>query len=157
MCLKAINGLFLFVATFLFQGCTSIKDLSSQSPYAEWMGRQYVLEQDCYVFKVNDNPSVPFVGRDLYRLPADVAPQFVDEHSNEDKILGILQKGSKFTIVGIHEVRNIEGVVRDFEATFDEKTGRFHGAVLNVRFLTDWTKIPPVFNETLAMPVPQAK
>jgi hypothetical protein len=157
MCIRIFNRLVLFAVLFLCGGCTTITDLSSQSPYAEWMGRQFVLVQDCYVFKFKDDKRTLYVGRGINLMPPDVAPQFVNKQFNGMTLLGILKRGSKFTIVGCYEERDIEDVIRNFEATLNEKTGEFRGAILNVAFLTDLTKNPPVFNEVLAKPLATSK
>jgi hypothetical protein len=157
MCLSSFNKLLLVVLLSSSYGCTTISDLSSQSPYVEWVGRQFVLTQDCYVFKVKEKPGTLYVGRNLYLMPSEVAPQFVDKHFSDITILGILRTGSQFTIVGCYEERDIGNVTKNFEATLDEKDDKFSAAVFNVKYLTDLTKRPPLFDEALTKLVPRSK
>jgi hypothetical protein len=139
----------------LLQGCVSSRDISSQVPYSELIGKKFVLQQNCYVYWFKENKSPLSVGIDETGngqfLPNKVNAEFIQKELKYVRISGIMPKGSVFTIVGCIEERRPEDTFRRFKATFENTTTQW--GVLDVSDLTDMSKSPPEFLENLAKPV----
>lgn len=89
--LKLINGVTLAaVMVFLCAGCTSIVDLSDESPYKEMIGRCYVLEQDMQIREAC------WILGDLVLTPH--SPGFCLHESKE-----AVAKGTEIVIVAVRE------------------------------------------------------
>lgn len=133
------------------------EDISSISPYVEFMGKKYILQQDCYVWKSFEGRTQIWVESpsiNNHYLPKEVNPEFIHEKIYQnDEIIGIMPKGSVFTIIGCEQERSIDYNYRRFKATFEDSL--FQGTIFNVSRLTDMTKNPPAFKNDLAKPLDQ--
>jgi hypothetical protein len=144
----------MILTAFLFQGFVSVRDLSSQSPYSEWLGKKFVLQQSCYVYQTRETGSELFVGNASVRhfLPEDVSSNFINQKIGKDGlIVGILPQGSVFTIAGCKEQRSPEDVFDRFEAIFQNTS--YQQQIFIVSDLTDMRKTPPEFLQNLAKPL----
>jgi len=139
----------LFFVVLSLQGCSSIKDVSARYPYSEKIGKTYILQHDCYIFRFKDSWTI-YVGQDIYGLPKEVVPNFVNNPKGDDIILGVAPKGSVFKVVGCNEARTPENITQEYQAVFEDRTAAFPELIVNVMFLTDYTKTPPVFDIQLA-------
>ena len=142
----------------LLQGCASDRDISSQSPYSELVGKKFVLLRDCYIVRTMSDHSqigVDSATRGGYAyMPKEVSPQFIHRRVDQDvEIAGILPKGSVFTIVGCEERRSPENDFKMFKATFEVQNPEFQGLVFNIAELTNMAKGTPTFLNDLAKPV----
>src|ERR1700679_63330 len=108
----------------LFQGCVErTEDVSLQSPYSELMNKKFILHQDCYIYKYLDDRKRLFVGnysRDYSELPKEVSSQFLGKQFNSVIIVGIVPKGSVFTIVRLEIAYTFESSYRDVFASFED-------------------------------------
>ncbi len=151
---RSIILLVAILMTFLFQGCVGTRDVSSQSPYSELMGKKFVLQQDCYVYRFKDENRIR-IGIDGggygQFLPNQVSPEFIQKQLKYVEIFSIMPKESLFIIVGCEEEREPENTFRRFKAMFANSS--IQGQVLDVSDLTDMSKTPPVFREKLAAPI----
>lgn len=154
MKMRSIIILAAIPIALLLQGCLfypRFYDVSARSPYAEMMGKKFVLKQDCYACG-NVKAGKLSVGVPGRFLPA-VSPLFINKKlDNGIVIAGILNQGSVFTIVGCIDQYDPEnGHFGSFKATFE--TPSFQGVIFDVSELTDMAKVPPEFLDSLAKPL----
>ncbi|HSY74353.1 MAG TPA: hypothetical protein VK810_02695 [Dongiaceae bacterium] len=137
----------------LFQGCKSVRDIGSQSPYSEMIGEKFVLEQDCYIFRFKDKRDTLFVANSsmVRYLPDIVSLELAQKKYKNVEIVGIIGKGSVFTVVACMEEKSPEDIFQRFKATFDNPS--FNGEIIDVSYLTDLTKTPPEFEAISAKPL----
>ena len=153
--MKIASALLVMVLLIpLCQGCVGTRDISSQRPYSSLIGKKYILRQSCYVYRTRETGDRLFVGNASvgHFLPEEVTPHFIGRQTGGGvTIEGILPQGTMFTIVSCEEERHPEDIFRRLKATFQNAS--FGGQALDVSDLTDMSKEPPAFRETLAVPV----
>src|ERR1051326_4618676 len=147
------SGLFLLIGTIalpLLASCGyRVKSLNHIQPYASFIGKKFVLKDDCYVnrFKGREGTGKPVEitppGEDL--LPTTISTNFIGWENVSSKILGIIRKGSVFTVVGAHRA-TIPFSLRDYYyvVVFDDPDNAKWGEC-NTFWISDF-KEPPHFN-----------
>jgi hypothetical protein len=115
------------------------------------MGGKYILQQDCYIYQTQETGTNLFVGNASvgHFLPEQISPEFINKKiDNDGLIVGILRKGTMFIIVGCEEERRPEDLFRRFKVRLESSS--FQGLICDVSDLTDMSKNPPVFRDSLA-------
>jgi hypothetical protein len=155
--MKYESIVFLLVAIALsvvYEGCTSVSDVSKQTPYSEMIGKKFVLLQDCYVYQTKETGTNLFVGNAAvgHFLPVEVSSAFINKKIGKDVlIVGILYDGTIFKTVRCEKQQSPEDMFLHYKAQFEKSS--FNGPTLDVSDLTDMTKNPPVFRDGLAKPL----
>jgi len=155
--MKYKSIVFLLVAialSVIYEGCTSVSDVSTQTPYSEMMGKKFVLLQDCYVYRTKETGTNLFVGNAAigHFLPVEVSSAFINKKIGKDVlIVGILHEGTMFKIVKCEKQQSPEDVFLRFKVQLEKSS--FQESILDVSDLTDMTKNPPVFRNGMAKPL----
>ena len=139
-------------ACALLTACVHYEDISNREPYSAMVGSRFELKQDCYVFRYHSRKQLYVINpsRDD-TLPRPVDRIYVGKSDEKGEIVGIVGKGTLFTIVGCEDERRPESTYIDYKASF--KITPFDNEVLDVVFLTDLTQKPPKFLEEMVQEV----
>ncbi len=122
--------LLLLLAFFVYQR-NSVKTeyVNGLPAYNALPGREYIFEQDCYVFKLKDHDtSWPLVGshQTVAALPAVVAAKAVGTETPEVRLLDIVRTGDRFKIVSVRRDRGRTATAVTFEILFlDEEKRKY--------------------------------
>jgi hypothetical protein len=147
--MKKKNLMIVVAVSLSLVGCMFTKDISGRADYANVIGAKYALNTDCYALRYADQKQSILVGSpDRVRaLPEIVDQQYINHHFGMYIILGVLKKGTAFTIVGAEEEKSPVQTSVYLKAKFEDSS--FKGRIFDVFLLTDDTKSPPVFMTNL--------
>ena len=170
-----IKLLFLVAALILLLiGCTT--DLSKRTPYLEALGKEFVLQQDLYIYYCNDYdehswlsfPSKLRLGITTnlpatfdYDLPRTVEEKYIGAKNSYVTLQGILWKGTTVTIKRIIKRKAVDNVYYFY--LISPTQGDFAGQEINPSDLINifenppysktWSD-PPIFDPKYALPLP---
>jgi hypothetical protein len=97
------------------------------APYANLPGRDYILQQDCYIFKLKHHASDwPFIGSHaaVPALPETVSASRVGTETDEARILGVLKVGEHFKVVSVRRDQSRKATVISFEVLLADESNR---------------------------------
>ena len=108
------------VATGVYLQRTHLKStyVNGVVPYNTLLNREYVLEQDCYLFKLTDrDTSWPLIGDHtlVAALPAEVTEKNIGAQLPGVRILDVVRLGTRFKIVSVRRDESHDGVNVTFE------------------------------------------
>ena len=96
-------------------------------PYTTLPGRAFILERDCYVFKLKDHDtSWPLIGdHDVVpELPAEVKPENIGASLPGVRILDLVRVGDRFRIVSVRRDESRTQTRVTFEILLDNEATR---------------------------------
>jgi hypothetical protein len=99
-------------------------------PYTALPGMLYVVEKDCYVFKLKDaNSDWPYVGSHevVPALPETVSAKEVGADLPGVRILDVIHIGDHFRIASVRRDESKKGTKITFEVLLDDDTSRKYG------------------------------
>ncbi len=157
----------------LLVSCT--KNLSQREPYLQAIGKQFVLQQDVYIYYFNDYDKYHWLSfpcklrigqitpKDsfFYNLPSTVEEKHIGTKNSEVTLKGILWKGSTFTIKRIVRQKTVDncyyfylilpnqGFFKDQEINPSDFVNIFE----NPPYTPHWSD-PPIFDPKYALPLP---
>ncbi len=157
----------LMVLALLLVSCSWLPQktvyLNQDKFYKDFIGKKYILIKDCYVFKVVSDSSFkyPMIAcPDTYRwLPSPVNQGLIGKtYNNSDNILGVITKGSQFSIFSIKEYSNFETSRVVFELKFEDNNINVKWPVLETSQILkavprQETSIHRIIDENVAQPV----
>ncbi len=148
-------------------GCSITKNISNQPPYNQCIGKKFILKEDMYIFKFHGSfqGAIARPNNGMMGLPRYVNKKYLeDDHFGKNNhyltILGIVPKGSIFTIITVINRRTFEGAYVDFLIDFDDfpitKKGLLSIDICNLKnppYTPHWSD-PPIFEAKFAEPLP---
>lgn len=147
---------FFCLANFI--GCTKKTDLSSTEPYAQAIGKSFVLQQDYYIFKFNDSPDL-LIGK-ISEIPDEVNSKYIGFRFHEGVIIEIVKQKELFQIQRIIETQTIEDSYYDYYVSIPPRNILINASFLatdeifhNPPFTKTWSD-PPIFDPKAALPLP---
>lgn len=156
-------GLVVWFAWFQIN-TTKISYVNGLSPYDVVPGREYILQQDCFVFadRVNPTSGFPLLGTNhrsartrVAALPEKAAPDLRNQDLGAVRILEIVPRGTRFLITSVRrEQSRRAGTVISYEAKFMDGVERaFQKVDLRPLLLATGSdgQVPAV-DETIAVP-----
>jgi hypothetical protein len=126
-----IAALACLVAAYAFWQRNAVKTsyVNGLAPYTNLPGRDYILQQDCYIFKLKHRSSDwPFLGTHAVapELPEAVRDSLVGTETEGARILGVLKVGDHFKVVSVRRDQSRTQTVISFEVILaDESTRRY--------------------------------
>lgn len=162
--MKWIVGLLLlaFVGGFYWYESGSVKSsyVNGLPEYRSLPNRQYILEQDCYIFKLlGHNTDWPLVGThdQVPDLPAEVSARNVGATFAGVRIIDVARVGSQFKLMSVRRDEARRGTTITFEILFADEADRMYPR-LDAYYLLDHTPEaggrPPTFLERAVVPRP---
>lgn len=156
---KLYSPLLLLFCFVFFTACETKTDLSSIEPYVRALGKEFVLQKDYYVFKV-DNGMHLCIGEDFY-LPKSVDKKYIGLKNGDAYIVGIAKKGTILKIKKfIEEYATLAGtfdylyVAIDGHSDFgDVNADSLRNSIHNPPTTKTWSD-PPIFDPKAALPLP---
>jgi hypothetical protein len=117
------------LAVGVYQQLNSVKTtyVNGLTPYTTLPGRGYILERDCYIFKLKrDDTSFPLLGahETVPELPADVKEANIGADLPGVRILGVLRVGDHFRIVSVRRDKSRTRTTVTFEILLDNEDSR---------------------------------
>ena len=151
------NGLLgLFVSFSLFLGgCLAIMNQNEKQTAQRWIGRQFRIVTDLYVFTGGEGPT--YMGANLgslKELPHEVCEKNVGEETLNYRIVGIVRSGSIFTVDKVRYTRPVGA--KNFSLVGRVKGTQSYWESIDVSFLqqgrngetpADIVLLPQVFQE----------
>lgn len=142
-----------------FNGCKERTVLNAKEPYIQAVAKQFVLQNDYYVFKV-DGATRPYIGENFY-LPRSIDPKYIGSKNGEVCVLGIAKKGTAIKVEKfIEEYVTLAGT---FDYLYVSIDGHVDFGDVNADSLTNslnnppttktWSD-PPIFDPKAALPLP---
>ncbi len=119
------------LAGFVFLRLTTVKTtyVNGLAPYTTIPGREYILERDCYIFKLKAHDTDwPLIGASdtVPDLPREVNPANIGADLPNVRILGILRVGDHFRIVSVRRDVSRTTTTYSFEILLqDENTRKY--------------------------------
>lgn len=99
------------------------------APYTNLPGRDFILQRDCYIFKLKHHPSDwPFLGshETVPDLPEEVKEASIGTEAGDARLLGVLRVGDHFKIASVRRDQGSAATVISFEVTLpNESTRRY--------------------------------
>jgi hypothetical protein len=151
----------LGLAAFFFvsqRNATKTSYVNGLPEYNQLPNREYIFEQDCYIFKFKQrDTSWPLVGAHdgVPALPESVDPKNIGADLPDVRILDIVRAGARFKLVSVRRDENREGTTITFEILFLDEAERKY-ARLDAFYLLDHspekTGAAPKFIERYAVP-----
>ena len=127
--LAAVVAVMLGAFVYLQRHSTKTTYVNGLAPYTKLPNREFVLEKDCYIFKLKaEDTSWPLIGahETVDALPEDVAPAHVGEDLPGARILDVLHVGDHFRIVSVRRDESRAKTTVTFEVLLaDENTRKF--------------------------------
>jgi len=156
---KSYSHFFLVLCcSVFFIGCQERTDLSVKRPYAHVIGKQFVLQRDYYIFKV-DGATHPYIGEYFY-LPKFIDEKYIGSKNGDAYILGIAKKGTVIKIKKfIEEYITLAGtfdylyVSIDGYSDFGDVNANSLSNSLNNPPTTKTWSDPPIFDPKAALPL----
>lgn len=118
---------------------TKISYVNGLSPYDVVPGREYILQQDCFVFVDRDHPTTgfPLLGtnhRDartrVAGLPETASNDAVGKHFASVRILDVIPRGTRFLVTSVRrEQSRHAGTVISYEAKLTDNIERAYQKV----------------------------
>jgi hypothetical protein len=117
------------VAGAVYLQLSSVKTtyVNGLTPYTTFPGRGYILEKDCYIFKLRSHATDwPLVGahETVPELPAEVKEANVGADLPGVRILGVLRMGDHFRIASVRRDESRAGTTVSFEVALDNESSR---------------------------------
>jgi hypothetical protein len=102
------------------------------APYNRIPGKEYILEHDCYVFKIKDHDTswpligakVPGTPADSLNLPAEITEKSVGANLPNLRILDVVRSGARFKIVSVRRDEGRQGTHITFEILLLDEADR---------------------------------
>jgi hypothetical protein len=97
------------------------------APYTHLAGREYIVEQDCYIFKLKEHDtSWPLLGSQatVPELPAQVSPANVGADMPGVRILDVVRIGDHFRIASVRRDAGRAGTRITFEIVLADESSR---------------------------------
>jgi hypothetical protein len=97
------------------------------STYNNLPGREYILQRDCYLFKLDDRPSSwPYLGDFgvVASLPAEVDYKHLNIKHPTGRIIDVVRTGSRFKLVSVRRDESRHGTSISFELLFSDEDQR---------------------------------
>lgn len=150
---------FIFLSVWL-TACNQYTDLSTEQPYAEAIGKNFVLQQDYYIFKFTDNNEV-VIGK-ANQLPKLISQKYIGFKSGNLTIVGIAKSGQLFLIEKIIEKKTLEDYYYNYyillsslnsSQIYEINASLLCNALHNPPFTKTWSD-PPIFDPKAALPLP---
>ena len=157
----------------LLASCTI--DLNRQEPYFRAIGKQFVLQQDLYIYYFNDYNKYPYLvplpcklylgttagfGSLSYDLPEKVEEKYIGSKNSYFTLLGILSKGTVMSVKRIVEHKTLDNsytlyIVSPNQGSFENQEIDSFGICdfSNPPFTKTWSD-PPIFKAEYALPLP---
>jgi hypothetical protein len=121
----------LLIALVLSAGCASERILTNSPDFRAVDGKHFTLLKECYIFReVRERHKYPFVGFNSLTPGIGIpgfprnAKEFVGKRVNSVEILGVLPKGTTFTVVQLRQVSGFENTVTSFDIAPDGALGK---------------------------------
>ena len=117
------------VAVFAVLQSRSVKTtyVNGLPPYTSLPGLEYILERDCYVFKLKGHDTDwPLLGtRDTVpELPAEVTPANIGADLSGVRILDVIHVGDHFRIASVRREESRKGTTISFEVLLSDESSR---------------------------------
>jgi hypothetical protein len=117
------------LAGFVFLRLTTVKTtyVNGLAPYTTIPGREYILERDCYIFKLKAHDTDwPLIGASdtVPDLPREVNPANIGADLPNVRILGILRVGDHFRIVSVRRDVSRTATTYSFEILLQDESTR---------------------------------
>lgn len=101
---RGYAGLITIMIVMIFSACRpALRDVSSQGPYREAIGKKFILQRDLYVYKFHDSPllqlgSANNMPPDSMGVPEEVDEKYIGLNAEYLTLKGVVKKGQVFTI-----------------------------------------------------------
>ena len=117
------------LAGYVYWQSHSVKTsyVNGLAPYTNLPGRDFILQRDCYIFKLKRQGSDwPLLGAHatVPQLPEDVAESKVGTETSEVRILGVLRIGDHFRIASVRRDEGRTGTKIAFEVSLADESSR---------------------------------
>lgn len=172
--MKSLPPLLAIAIAVLLIGCT--KNLSRRAPYREAIGKQFVLQQDLYVYYCNDYEEGSWLSFPCKLrlgtttnlpatfdngLPRTVKEKYIGTKNSYITLAGILRKGTTFTIKRIIKQKTVDNVyyfylIAPTQGPFagqEIEPSDFVAIFENPPYTKTWSD-PPIFDPRYALPLP---
>jgi hypothetical protein len=119
----------VLIAGFVYwqrQG-VKVSYVNGLSTYNNLPGREYILQRDCYLFKLDDRPSSwPYLGDFgvVASLPAEVDYKHLNIKHPTGRIIDVVRTGSRFKLVSVRRDESRHGTSISFELLFSDEDQR---------------------------------
>lgn len=119
----------VLIAGFVYwqrQG-VKVSYVNGLSTYNNLPGREYILQRDCYLFKLDDRPSSwPYLGDFgvVASLPAEVHYKHLNIKHPTGRIIDVVRTGSRFKLVSVRRDESRHGTSISFELLFSDEDQR---------------------------------
>ena len=128
----------------------SVSEVGGRAPYSKWVGKEFVLQQDCFFIAADkffyvDSPLISKF------YPKEVNTAYINYHIDPyTTIVGVARKGARFRIVGCLEERRPEDWFLRWQAKFEDGSLRLE--TIDISRLTDMVSSKPVFLDGWVIP-----
>ena len=126
-------ALVLCAAFFLWQrDSVKVSYVNGLPQYNQLPGREFILQRDCFIFKLKDRSSVwPLIGANapdasasVAELPMEVDEKWIGTETEGVRILDVARVGSRFKIVSVRREESRRGTSISFEILFMDEAER---------------------------------
>ncbi len=121
-----IAALIVWVA-YLQRNSVKTSYVNGLAPYTNLPGRDFILEKDCYIFKLTKHDSDwPLIGAHatVPELPAEVKDSNIGADIPGARILGVLRTGDHFKIASVRRDESRAGTTITFEIALENESTR---------------------------------
>ena len=125
--LAAIGAALLAGIVYLQLNSVKSTYVNGLAPYTALPGLEFVLERDCYIFKLKAHDTDwPLVGahETVPELPAEVRASNIGADFPAVRILGVLRTGDHFRIVSVRRDQGRTRMQITFEILLDDENSR---------------------------------
>lgn len=156
--LAALGLIAIGAFVYIQRNATKTSYVNGLAAYNQLPGKEYLFQQDCYIFKLTDrDTSWPLVGTHdvVPELPAEVDRKLIGAALPGVRILDVARVGDRFKIVSVRREESRRGTVITFEILFTNEAERAYPR-LDAFWILDHTPESrgeaPVLIERFAVP-----
>jgi hypothetical protein len=125
--LAAVIAAVFGVLAYLQLNATKTTYVNGLAPYTKLPNREFILEKDCYIFKLKSNDtSWPLIGAHdvVSGLPDEVSAAHVGQDLPDVRILDVLRVGDHFRIVSVRRDQTRSKTTVTFEVVLADEASR---------------------------------